>query len=125
MYEYAQNNGAIRNSSIDKDNGSYLQNQVQNGSVHLAKYAGNANWNAVSTSDEESLITSEADDSKATEAKAKYDSDKSELDYKEQQIDLQITNLDTERSALDTEVDSVKAILNKNIERSFKMFQNA
>jgi len=125
LYEYAQNNGAIRNSSIDKDNGSYLQNQVQNGSIHLAKYGGNANWNAVSTSDEESLITSEADDSKATEAKAKYDSDKSELDYKEQQIDLQITNLDTERSALDTEVDSVKAILNKNIERSFKMFQNA
>jgi len=133
MWDYVNQNGWTRSSSIDKSDGAYLQNQVSNGNVHLCKFAGDpdktnniveSSWDIVSTSGMESLISSESDDAKAATAKSKYEETKDELDYKESMIDLQITNLDTERSALDTEVDSVKAILNKNIERGFKIFQN-
>lgn len=130
MYYYAQANGAVRSDAVDKDNGQYMQSLVKNGNVHLVQYVGSStnntkDWSIVSSGDQSSLVSEETDEDAVTKAKAKYDADKDELDYKESQIDMQITNLDTERSALDTEVDSVKAILNKNIERSFKLFQNA
>lgn len=133
MYDYISKNGWTRSSSIDKSDGAYLQNQISNGNVHLCKFAGDpdtsnniveSSWEIVSTSGEESLISREADDAKAAKAKSKYEATKDELDYKESMIDMQVTNLDTERSAIDTEIDSVKSILNKNIERGFKLFQN-
>lgn len=133
MYDYISKNGWTRSSSIDKSDGAYLQNQMSNGNVHLCKFAGDpdtsnniveSSWEIVSTSGEESLISREADDAKAAKAKSKYEATKDELDYKESMIDMQVTNLDTERSAIDTEIDSVKSILNKNIERGFKLFQN-
>ena len=55
-------------------------------------------------------------------AEAKYESDNRKIDQKESQLDMQLTKLETERKAITTEFDSVKKVINDNIERSFKTF---
>lgn len=63
------------------------------------------------------------DEAQVDEAKANYDYQKDLLDSREARLDVMMNNLDTERSAITTEISSVQGIINKNIERSFKMFQ--
>ncbi|MCI1272959.1 MAG: hypothetical protein LKG27_00800 [Clostridiaceae bacterium] len=56
------------------------------------------------------------------EAKAKYEKDTSEIEAKDKEYDTKLKNLDTIHSALQTEYDSVKGVITKNVERSFKIF---
>ena len=44
------------------------------------------------------------------------------LENEDNKIDLQLKKLDTEHTALQTEYDSVKNVIDKNIEKSFNMF---
>ncbi|MFA7659012.1 MAG: hypothetical protein WCY19_06235 [Candidatus Gastranaerophilaceae bacterium] len=118
MYYFIQKNGWVRASSIDKGDGSYLQSMILNGTAHLCEMNDDGTWEVVSDTD----APLDSQDKDSTKAKAEYDAAKDKLDCKEKQMDLQMNNLDSERSALDTEIDSVKTIINKNIERSFKMF---
>lgn len=104
---------------------SYLQNSVLQGNVVLKQLQNDGTWKAESTGSFDSNISTESDDDAITKAEAEYDSEKDQLDYKEKEIDLQMTNLDAERSSLTTEMDSVKAIIDKNITQSFKMFQSS
>lgn len=104
-------------------NQKYLQAQILYGNVEIKEMQGDGSWSAISTSDSDSPLRNESDDAAIAKAEAEYNSTKLKIDAKEQKLDLDMKNLDTERSALDTEIDSVKAIINKNIERSFKMFQ--
>ena len=57
---------------------------------------------------------------------ALYHKLKSEMETKQSRLEgdysHKMKQLETERSALDTELDSVKAVITKNIERSFKTF---
>lgn len=55
-------------------------------------------------------------------AEARYESENRKIDNKESQLDMQLTKLETERKAITTEFDSVKKVINDNIERSFKTF---
>ena len=71
---------------------------------------------------------------KTTEADSpeqNVDMDAAELKYKliterlaaqDKIYDLQLKNIDTEHNACQTEIDSVKKVIDKNIERSFKIF---
>ena len=47
----------------------------------------------------------------------------SEVNAKDKVFENKIRKLDTEHNALQTEYNSVKAAMDKNIERSFKVFQ--
>ena len=40
----------------------------------------------------------------------------------DKKLDLELKKLDTEHSALQTEYDSIKEVISKNTERSFKAF---
>lgn len=101
----------------------YLQNMVLNGGITLKKLQHDGSWQALSSGDSDTPLSATTDTAGIAKAEAEYDSEKAKIDAKEQQIDLQMKNLDSERAACDTEIDSVQKIIDKNIERSFKMFQ--
>lgn len=55
-------------------------------------------------------------------AEAKYEHDLKEIEQKDKQFDLTLTKLETERQALTTEYESVKKVVEENIDRTFKIF---
>ncbi len=55
-------------------------------------------------------------------AEAEYTRKLNEIEAKDKKYDNDIKKLDTEHNALQTEYDSVKSVIEKNIERSFKAF---
>lgn len=123
LYNQISSKGWVRNSSIDSNDGKYLQNLILNGSAYLYKCSGGT-WSLSSSSDSESPILNVADDAATKKAEADYEAKKDRLDYKEKELDVETNNLDTERSAIQTEMDSVQKIIDYNIKK-FKMFESA
>ena len=58
-------------------------------------------------------------------AEAKYNRAMNDIKQKDNMFDLQLKNIDTEHQSLQTEYDSVKTVMNKNIERTMKFDQSA
>ncbi len=68
-------------------------------------------------------ITLTQDDNAIAKAEAKYTQALREVNSKDKVFENKIRKLDTEHNALQTEYNSVKAAIDKNVERSFKVFQ--
>ena len=60
------------------------------------------------------------DDDKAAEAE--YNTKTASIQVKEKRLQNDLNQVQTQQSACDTEIDSVKKIMDKNIERTFKVF---
>lgn len=56
------------------------------------------------------------------EATAVYEAKMAEIQVKEKQLQLDLQQVETQQKACDTEIDSVKKIIDKNIDRTFKVF---
>ncbi len=67
-------------------------------------------------------ITEEQDDVAITLAEAQYKQTLADIEAKDKQYDNQLKLLDTEHSALQTEYDSIKGVIDKNIERTLKLY---
>lgn len=67
-------------------------------------------------------ITQSDDDQAIAKAEAEYEKKTQEISAKDEKYQNKIKNLETEHSALQTEYESVQSAMNKNIERSFKVF---
>ena len=81
----------------------------------------NKTWQATtwsSTSD----IVEVTDQLAITKAEVKYEQALRDIQAKDKEYDNDIKKLDTEHNALQTEYDSIKGVLDKNMERSFKAF---
>ena len=66
--------------------------------------------------------TSTIDKTALAKAEAKYEHDLKQIDNKDKKYDLELSKLDTERNALQTEYDSVKKVVQENIEKTFNLF---
>lgn len=119
------------------NNSSWLQFALEHGSVSLrqAQYsdptedskktpeilAQGVTWTSI-------VHTSAADfsfvDDEVAIAKAevKYKNALNEIEYKDKKYDQDLKKLDTEHNALETEYESLKSVISKNVERSFKAF---
>lgn len=64
------------------------------------------------------------DDTELARAEAKYTKEMNELQAKDKDFDIKIKNLETIHQTLQTEYDSIKQIISKNVERSYKTFGN-
>ena len=67
-------------------------------------------------------ITEQKDQEAITKAEVKYEQAQREIQAKDKEYDNDIKKLDTEHNALQTEYDSIKSVMDKNMERSFKAF---
>lgn len=77
----------------------------------------------VSTSlSEDTCIQEVEDDTKIAIAQAQYEDDLAQIQRLDSRYDLQMKQLDTEHNTLQTEYESVKNVITKNVENSFKTF---
>ena len=119
MFNQICQNGWVENANVDDKN--YLQEMLQNGMLFIATcsedgfyYQGNYSTNT--------FIKEIVDEEAIARAEAKYNAEKQKINSKEEVIDMKMKNLDTEISSLTTEYDTVKSLLSKNIEKSFKRY---
>lgn len=70
-----------------------------------------------------SNITESQVDVDITVAEAEYNKTMNEIEAKDKRYDIELKNIDTEHQSLQTEYDTIKSVINKNVERNFKMFQ--
>ncbi len=120
LYNAIDTYGWQNNNNVNNED--YLQNQILYDNICIKQMNSKGNWISISTGDADSPLTMEEDKRAIAKAEADYEAFKDELDYKESKLDIEMNDLDTERSAIETELDSVQKIINKNIERTFKMF---
>lgn len=66
--------------------------------------------------------TSDVDATEVKKAEAEYEHALKQINRKDKQYDMDLSKLETERTALTTEYDSVKKVIQDNIERTFKIF---
>ena len=66
--------------------------------------------------------TSTIDKKELAKAEAEYEHAMKQIDRKDKKYDMDLSRLETERTALTTEYDSVKKVIQDNIERTFKIF---
>ena len=67
-------------------------------------------------------ISQASDDLRISRAEAEYENRMDNIDQKDKQLDLRLARIENERNALKTEYDTIKDLVKKNIERSYKTF---
>ena len=70
------------------------------------------------------LVTEVADETTRAKAEAYYKAEMAKINRKEKEQDTQLQKLQTEYSGLTSDYESVKSILNANIQKSFTYCQN-
>ena len=107
-----------QNAIISNDyNGPELLEAYNNGSIIIV----DRNGQEVDLNSNVGFVTTYyTDDDK--QAEAEYNTKTASIQVKEKRLQNDLNQIETQQSACDTEIDSVKKILDKNIERTFKVF---
>ena len=111
-----------------ENNVEYLYKQLSCGNWYLVEYDeeggadGAGAWEKVSWSSGDAQLVTKDDDYILAVAEAEYETAMNEIQGKDKRFDLELQAIDSEHSAVQTEMDSVTKVMNKNIERTFKIF---
>ena len=106
----------------------WLYEQLSTGNIFLSEWDSTAGKNGdgdfveISWSSGDSSLVLKDDDVDMAKAEAEYNAVTAEIQTKDKRFDLQLKEIDTEHTAIQTEIDSVKKVIDKNIERTFKVF---
>ena len=119
LFNQIATKGWVQNDQVN-DN-EYLQTMLQNGSMYISTI-GDDNYYYQGNYATNSYIKEITDEEGIAIAEAKYNREKDKINAKENIIDMKMKNLDTEISALTTEYDTVKSVISKNIEKTFKRY---
>lgn len=114
---------------MDSDNAAdseWLQNSLAKGMITISQArTGDAgegiSWQAMEYSNVTELVETE-DTAKIAKAEAEYQEISAEIQAKDKEFDIELKKLDTEHNALQQQYDSIKSVIDKNTERSFKLF---
>ena len=115
------------------NNAEWLQFALEHGILTMEQASYNENgsekYPEIGTYDWKAIIYTNASDFKSQEdevkiaaAEVKYKNKLTEIENQDKKYDQDLKKLDSEHSALQTEYDSVKGVIDKNVERSFKAF---
>lgn len=107
----------VKNVTIDY---TYADSKVFSGSSDPT-IPTNGKWEVVKW-ENSTLIMDELDKSDDAEALRRYEEAMNQLEIKEAGIDLEINETETSHTAVSNEMESVKKVLTKNTEESFKYF---
>lgn len=108
-------------STTIKDN-AWFEEQLRKGELQL-EYYSSADKKFISTSiDSDSAIQEVEDERQIAIVEQQYEMDMADAEQKDNKFDLELKKLDTEHNALQTEYDSVKDVIDKNIEKTFNIF---
>ncbi len=102
----------------------WMEFALQTGIVTVEQVDKTYNWKSIDYKTC-SKITEQTDNSAAVaKAEAEYSRAMNDINAKDSIYDIELKNIDTEHTALQTEYESIKGVINKNIERVFKFNQN-
>ena len=101
---------------------SWFEQQLKEGKLFLKYFSATENDFVQTTLSDDDAIQEVEDERKIALVESQYTQDLAALENKDQKIDLELKKLDTEHNALQTEYDSVKNVIQKNVESSFKTF---
>ena len=112
------------------NNEEWLSAMIQSGQfsieiVNKDKKTGIIDMQGTSPSSDISLsfsATTEIDSRAMRKAEAKYEHNLKKIDAQDKKYDLTLSKLETERTALTTQYDSLKKVIDDNIERTFGIF---
>lgn len=104
-----------------KDNFTF-EAALRDGTLRLEYYSTTSKKFEITTIADDTCIQEVPDERAIAKAESKYTQDMADLESKDNKLDLELKKLDTEHTALQTEYDSIKAVVDKNVESSFKIF---
>jgi len=125
---YVTPDGDNSTTTKNENSSEWLQGQIDAGNVALYEYdakggtAGTGDYTSVSWTTGDSTLEESTDDIDTAKAEAAYQSATASIQSKDKRFDVELNTINTEHSAIQTEIDSVKKVIDKNIERSFKIF---
>ena len=112
-------NGWTQNENIESI--EYMQELLKTGAVFISSISNDGNYYQSSYSTD-TYIAEVTDTEGIAQAEARYNAAKAKIEHKENTIDMKMKNLDTEISSLSTEYDTMKNVISKAIEKSFKRY---
>lgn len=122
----ADYNGTDGDAANDSD---WLKNMIECGKISLdivnTDDDGAVSFSATSPSSDTYVsytTTTSIDKTALAKAEAEYEHKTKQIDQKDKKFDMDLSKLETERTALTTEYESVKKVINDNIERTFGIF---
>ena len=119
LFNAIATDGWVENDQID--NSEYMQEMMKNGKAFITSL-GEDGYFAQAAYSSEKYIREVADTEAISKAESKYNAMKAKIQSKEDTIDLKMRNLDTEMSALSTEYETIKNLVNKNVQSSLKRY---
>ena len=123
-------NGETSTNHLAANDTEWLQGMIQSGyfSIEIIETdedTGNVRLNRTSPSSDSVIsytTTTTIDNTALAKAEAEYEHTLRQIDKKDQKFDLDLSKLETERTALTKEYDSVKKVIQENIDRTFGIF---
>ena len=109
------------NNRLLNDN-NWFEQYLRQGKVQLKAYDTTKKDFITTTFDQDSSIQEVADERRIAKAEAQFTEAQNALERKDKKIDLELKKLDTEHNALQTEYESIKNVVDKNVEKSFNIF---
>lgn len=117
-----RNSDGTSNETNTLKSTQWIQDQIAGGNLITEQISKDGKSTKTSYGSD-SNIHETRDKSDEARATAKYEAIQRRIETKDKQFDLELKNIDTEHSATQTEIDSVKKVIQSNIERNFKIFQ--
>jgi len=121
-------NGVLKDGDA-ATNSDFLKEKIESGEFTIETVKdnrdGTVTMQGTSTSSDDKLgltATTEIDNKALKKAEAKYEKSLKDIDRKDKAYDMTLSKLETERTALTTEYDSVKKVIQDNIDRTFGIF---
>lgn len=107
----------------DVQNDQYFQDSLRNGGLYVEqkKEDNGGQYSSISWSSI-GAVQDVLDTSDDAEAQAEYEAKSIVLSTLDKQLDLELNQIETQHKAIETEYDSVKKVIQKNIEVSYKIF---
>lgn len=106
---------------MDLKDVDYLERNLKEGNYYIGQY-GEENKMKEFALDGLSEVSEVLDTSDDAQAQAEYEGRMSTLQQQDKMLELQLTQLESEHQAIMTEIESIKDVINKDVESSFKTF---
>jgi len=129
VLEQILENGSYNPGDANMKNSEWLYNQLNSGEIFLTELGqddvdndGDRDWENISWSSGDSSITTVKDTTGAAKAEAQYETVMAQIQAQDNRFDLELKSIDTEHAAIQAEIDSVKKVIEKNVDNTFKTF---
>lgn len=127
VFNEIKNNGGMTHLNVQSEanmnSPEWLQNQIDSGTAFLYEKNSSGEFMNVSWDSGDTTLKEKHDSTDTAKAEAEYNTTMSSIQSKEKRMDLELKSIDTEHSATQQEIDSVNKVIQKNIERTMKVFQ--